>query len=281
MLCSMIRSFLFMPPTPSYIEGASGLRFATRDELSTSQLTLVSVPYFYEMIDETWPTILFSHGNAEDAGQCATMLNHLGNQLRANICVYDYVGYGLNPGTCSEANCYLDIDTVYTALITTHQVAPENLIILGRSMGSGPACYLAEQLCRSEVEFKGLVLISPLSSTVKTVLPFSVWGDPFPNYHRAPRITCRTILFHGTVDTVVPPKASIELDRHLAGPHELHLMLGYGHNGLETSVTVLSEIRRFFNLDCPSSLPFLSPSLPLPFSLSPSLPLFPSLSPPF
>ena len=47
-------------------------------------------------------TILYSHGNAEDlAGSKATFLD-LATYLECNFCAYDYSGYGLSGGQCSE-----------------------------------------------------------------------------------------------------------------------------------------------------------------------------------
>jgi pimeloyl-ACP methyl ester carboxylesterase len=252
MLCSLIRQWVFLPPTPSsYNTEIEGLLFAQRTVRHLSSVSIFQIPYFYEIIDPVLPTILFSHGNAEDIGQYRGHLNSIARALHANVCVYDYVGYGLNAGTPSEKHCYDDVVTIYSRLVNFHGVSPENIILCGRSLGSGPACYLAESLCDQTIPFRGLILLSPIASVIKTVMIMSFWGDPFPNYRRAPRITCRTILLHGDQDTVVPMAASIELDQALAGPHEFRLLEGRSHNNIwieneDDRACVL--IRQFFNL---------------------------------
>lgn len=240
---------VFMPPTPSYTADAPGLLFAFREKLSMSHHTVVNIPYFYTVINSNFPTILFAHGNAEDIGQFD--IEAVAHALRANVCIYDYVGYGLNPGTPSENDCYQDITTMYTQLVEHHQVDPANLIIFGRSLGSGSACYLAEYLCNQGIAFKGLILLSPVASVTKTALSLSLWGDMFCNYLRAPHITCRTILIHGEFDRVVRIDASMELDRLLAGPHEFHAAEYRGHNDISfhsPDAEAAQWIRAFFVL---------------------------------
>lgn len=52
-------------------------------------------------------TILYSHGNAEDlAGSKATFID-LATYLECNFCAYDYSGYGLSDGQCSEKGILL------------------------------------------------------------------------------------------------------------------------------------------------------------------------------
>ena len=54
-------------------------------------------------------TILYSHGNAEDlAGSKLTFID-LANNLEVNLCAYDYSGYGLSEGTCSEKGIFVCI----------------------------------------------------------------------------------------------------------------------------------------------------------------------------
>jgi esterase/lipase len=57
-----------------------------------------------------------------------------------------------------------DADTIYNFLINVRKFQQQNIIILGRCMGSGPAIYLA-----GRYQPKGLILISPFISIKKAV----------------------------------------------------------------------------------------------------------------
>ena len=75
--------------------------------------------------------------------------------------MYEYTGYGLNQEkfSCSERFCYNDAERVYNYVTQELKIPPERIVIFGRSLGSGPSCYLAE---RHKVA--GLILNSGFSS---------------------------------------------------------------------------------------------------------------------
>jgi hypothetical protein len=38
------------------------------------------------------------------------------------------------------------------------QMKPENIVLYGRSLGSGPSCYLAERLQKENIQIGGIIL---------------------------------------------------------------------------------------------------------------------------
>jgi hypothetical protein len=58
----------------------------------------------------------------------------------------EYSGYGQQDNTdCNEDYIYNDIVCVYNYLIDQLKIKSEDIILYGRSLGSGPSCYLAEK----------------------------------------------------------------------------------------------------------------------------------------
>ena len=90
---------------------------------------------------------------------------------------YDYPGYGLSTGTPSEESCYESIDTVYQYLLNELGRSPERILIWGRSLGTGPSCYLA-----SQQKVGGIILETPFTSALRTdtEIPLLTW-DYFNN----------------------------------------------------------------------------------------------------
>jgi fermentation-respiration switch protein FrsA (DUF1100 family) len=78
--------------------------------------------------------------------------------MNVNLLSYDYEGYGRASGSPSETACYEDIDAAYQYLVETLNKRPEHIVIYGRSLGSGPSCYLAEKLSKSKITLGGLIL---------------------------------------------------------------------------------------------------------------------------
>ena len=60
--------------------------------------------------------------------------------------VYEYSGYGEANGNIPlEQSLYDDIETVYLYLTEILNIPAYNILLFGRSIGSGPSCYLAEK----------------------------------------------------------------------------------------------------------------------------------------
>lgn len=89
---------------------------------------------------------------------------------------YDYEGYGASAGKPSSAAACRDIEAVYHYLTGEKGISPAEIVVIGFSVGSGPACYLAEKY-----PVGALVLEAPFASAFQVVLPFGgLPGDRFP-----------------------------------------------------------------------------------------------------
>ena len=89
---------------------------------------------------------------------------------------------------------------------------PRNIIVFGRSIGTGPATYLASQ----RPNCKLLLLFSPfmsLRSAVKDMASvFSIFvRERFPNLARIEDVKCPLLIIHGEKDKVISVKHSQEL----------------------------------------------------------------------
>jgi hypothetical protein len=56
-------------------------------------------------------------------------------EIQVNLLAYDYEGYGKASGYPSEQACYDDIEAAYNFLTTNLRLAPENIVLYGRSLG--------------------------------------------------------------------------------------------------------------------------------------------------
>ena len=148
------------------------------------------IPAFFLRRKGAKVTILFSHGNAEDLGMMYRRMKEMAMLLCANVLAYDYTGYGLSkprnhPPT--EAMCYRNIEAAYNHLTQTMKIPPNEIILYGRSLGSGPSCYLAKKTADDGASVAGLILHSPFLSIYRIVLDCRVnlVGDMFINRSRA------------------------------------------------------------------------------------------------
>jgi len=237
-------SIIFQPPRPStYIpeDLAESIRFAQSgsDRLAylvrrTRQAPLVLVFY--------------SHGNAEDLGGVDRMIAELSSDLGAlglpnAVVAYDYSGYGQSSGRPSEATVFRNAEDVLRGAMEEFKLPPERVVVWGRSLGSGPTCYLAHrQAKRSQRPFAGVVLQSPLLSVFRVGLnstSYYRWPlDQFCNYERVRDglgDDTKVFVIHGTVDQVVPFSHGKTICECIP-EHNRHPPLfvkGAGHNDVE------------------------------------------------
>jgi len=211
------------------------------------------VPFFYYKTkdnNENKFTIIYSHGNAEDIGQSIYWMRHMRDFLKADIVVYDYIGYGLAKGRASEDKCYKSLKAIYTYLTVDKQIDSKNIILYGRSLGSGPTVHFASNLSNP---IAGVILQSPISSAIRVVstkLAAIPALDMFENIKKIHKIQCPIFIIHGDSDEVVPYWHGQELSTKVQ-PSNLWKFLtlpGAGHNNIESeeySDTLLKNLQSF------------------------------------
>jgi fermentation-respiration switch protein FrsA (DUF1100 family) len=146
----------------------------------------------------------------------------------------------------SEEHCYADIDAAYRFLRQSLKIPNKNIVLYGRSLGSGPSCYLASGSASESREgcedgpVGGIILHAPFLSVYRIVVETgcTVYGDKFPNIDYAPSINSPVMLIHGTADQIVPFNHSERLFEALP-PHTRARPLfidGMGHNNVHAAV---------------------------------------------
>lgn len=186
-------------------------------------------------------TILFSHGNAETLFRSKIWFEReflpriKGNIF--NVLIYEYTGYTYtNPeyyfsnSAPREKYIYEDIDAAFEYLINIKEIKPKNIILYGRSLGTGPTIDLA-----SRVKVGGVILQSAFLSAFKVALNlrFDICGDQFLNYKKIDKIECPVLLIHGVDDEIVPFEHSVQLHELCKNKYQPLWVRGAGHNDLK------------------------------------------------
>ncbi len=172
-------------------------------------------------------TIFYFHGNAEDLGDNLPLLREFYAAGFA-VLAFDYRGYGRSGGKASEANVYADTRAVFAYAREKLGITPERMIVVGRSVGSGPAVELA-----AHEPVAGLVLISPFMSAFRVltrvkILPF----DRFDNLAKIGRVRAPILIFQGTADEVIPFAHGQSLFAAAPEPKRASWIEGVGHNDI-------------------------------------------------
>ena len=184
------------PPDPGGVPGFEAVSHRTEDGLDLRALHRPAAP--------GRPTLVYFHGNADGLSGSLRVTQHLAAE-GYGLLLATYRGYDGNPGRPSEAGLYADARAAL-GWLTRRGVPPSRTVVLGNSLGSGPATEMAATL-----PLAGLVLISGYTSlpdVAAAVYPFVpvrlLMRDRFDNLGKIGRVAAPILVLHGTVDRVVP-----------------------------------------------------------------------------
>ncbi len=157
--------------------------------------------------------ILLLHGNADSAfsrwqvRHCESL-----RQSGFNVLGFDYRGFGRTPGQPSEAGMYDDTEAAYTSLLR-RGVAPDRIIILGHSLGSGPAVKLATRRPAAALVLFGAFTSIPDAAAEKyPYLPVRlVVGVHFNSLARIRGVHMPIVIAHSREDSKIPYSHALEL----------------------------------------------------------------------
>lgn len=160
----------------------------------------------------------------------------------------NYRGYGASEGSPSEAALFADALNEYDYFISTKGFRPEKILLIGRSLGTGVAAFLASQRPVAKV-----LLITPYDS-IKAVgrrhfpwLPVgSLLRHRFDSVSRAPKLLSPVTMLVAAHDRTIPRPHSQALYDAWAGPKQWHL-LDAEHNSILDLPQTWQLIERFIS----------------------------------
>lgn len=175
-------------------------------------------------------TLLFFHGNAGNISGRLESVQQF-HRLGLNVLIVDYRGYGRSTGSPSEEGLYQDAEACWRYLVEQQQIAPESIVVFGRSMGGGPATWLTER------EKPGAVILESAFTNVPDVgahhysfLPVRALAtNQFDNEARVAEIDAPTLFIHSRDDRVVPFELGRRVYEAAAEPKQF-LEIEGGHN---------------------------------------------------
>ena len=200
-------------------------------------------------------TLLFFHGNAGNISGRLESVQQF-HRLGLNVLIVDYRGYGESTGTPSEQGLYKDAQACWHHLTDTRGLAPEDIVIFGRSMGGGPATWLATQ------HTPGALILESVFTNVPDVgahhYPFlpvrALATNQFDNESRVATIDVPKLHIHSRDDRVVPFELGREVYEAAAEPKQF-LEIAGGHNDgfLVSEESYLETIDAFLAKHLPES----------------------------
>ena len=184
--------------------------------------------------------LLVFHGNGyvlED--MVSDEVSHL-HAIGLNLLLVDYRGYGLSTSLRpNESTVNEDAEAALRYLLRERGWPMYRTFVLGRSIGSGPATYLASK----SGGLGGLILESPFSSVEDVADRSWLFGiyplrlllrTHFDNLAKISSVRCPVLVVSGSLDALTPVWMPEKLFAHARNPKQLYLVPNAGHNDLLT-----------------------------------------------
>lgn len=154
-----------------------------------------------------------------------------------------YRAYGGNPGDVTEENLYRDALELYDQIKSRHV----SVNVLGRSLGSGVATYLA-----AKRKIDKLILVTPFDSIVNVaqghypVFPVKLLiMDRYESWRRASSINSDVMVLIAGNDEIIPRASTDNLLKHFKQKPTVIVFENTGHNTVSDSHAYDSAIAGF------------------------------------
>ena len=270
-----LNSFVFPRPTPTYTHSNmfGKLIYVPKDvqqwAITSPHVSSKRVPTIYSQETKLQPygsykgkcipclylpwhepsskILLFFHGNAEDVCLTQELMETVQANLRVHVFVMEYEGYGVYEGKPSAEGILEDAEIVFQYIIKAIGYSTTDIIVFGRSIGSGPAAYLA-----SKYEIHSLILMSAFTSLravvkgfVGSLLQYLI-AERFTNKDYMSKVKCPVFFLHGKKDNLVSCTQTEELKGLVKADAELYMPEEMDHNLFDFEQDFVVPLAEFY-----------------------------------
>lgn len=156
------------------------------------------------------PLVIIFPGNGGHRGLRQYLLQILGS-MDADTLIFDYRGFGDNPGKPTETHLAEDSRRVWNYATETLKIPPSRVVLYGESLGGAVATRLAAELTAEGIEPGGLVIQASFDSLAAAgrfhfpYLPVSLFLiDRYDSKRHISKVNCPILHLHGMRDSIVP-----------------------------------------------------------------------------
>ena len=149
--------------------------------------------------------ILLYHGNTGNISDCISSISIFAG-LGFSTFMFDYRGYGLSEGRTDEQGTYHDAEAAWEWLLREKHYAPQDVVILGRSLGASIGSWLASHHHPAAVILESTFTSLPdIAADTHPLIPARLMTRfRYDTLDNVRRIHCPILIVHGRDDSVIP-----------------------------------------------------------------------------
>lgn len=160
----------------------------------------------------------------------------------------EYPGYGVYKADKCDKRMQEDSLIVFDFVCNTLGFHPGNVFIFGRSIGTGPATYLARYRSTAKI----LILLSPFTNLRAVASDFVsilsiMFKDRFRNIDHINHMNCPVIIIHGKEDEIIKYEHAVKLIEKCNSFCRLITPPNMTHNNFRLFQDLIIPIKKFLN----------------------------------
>jgi hypothetical protein len=174
--------------------------------------------------------LMYLHGNGGNISHRLESLRQF-HHMGLSVLIFDYRGYGKSDGDPTEDGTYRDAQAAWGYLTITRGVQPDQIVLLGRSLGGAIAAWLATQ-----VKPRALIIESTFTSVpdrgaeIYPYFPVRLLSRfEYNTLERIGQVHCPLLVVHSPEDEIVPFNHGEKIFAAAPSPKEF-LQISGGHN---------------------------------------------------
>lgn len=191
-------------------------------------------------------TVLFCHGNAGNIGHRLDTLQ-IFHDLGLNCLIFDYRGYGQSTGRPTEEGTIIDAIACRQWLLDNKGIAPDGIIIFGRSLGGAVAALTAARI--PEAPPAALVIESSFTSVpdlgarLYPWLPVRLFARYAYNAQKAIQtVNCPVVIIHSPDDEMIPFEMGRRLYDSAPDPKRFVELKGTHNEGFIDNISLYRKL---------------------------------------
>ncbi len=217
-----------------------------RYDNASISLSITDVTLRGWLIQRGDPLLIYFGGNAEEI---SGNLHDINKYNSGSLLFINYRGYGTSTGQPTAENLSSDALTIYDSMINEYGYTPDNIILIGRSLGSAIAVHLA-----ANRDVKALILVTPFDSMVNLakehypLFPINLLlKHRFDSIKHTPELNIPMLAIIGGNDRIVPAERSLSLIETWGGPQEIVTIPDADHNDISAFSEYWQAINDFID----------------------------------
>lgn len=190
------------------------------------------------------PAVLYFGGRSEEVSWLTEVSSSFAG---AHVLAINYRGYGSSEGRPSEASLFSDALELYDWLVSQPGVDPTRVAVVGRSLGTGVAAYLAARRTVAAA-----VLITPYDSIMEIARRRFPWSPVrlllrhrFDSLGLASAMQTPALVLMAEHDDVVPHEHTLRLIDAWAGEKQVVHIPGSDHFDIQLNAQSWRAVRKF------------------------------------